>query len=117
MIKTSFHMEKIERIFTKKCKENGPYKADDIFCIKTDLSIWHFACDKPELVRLEDGQIEYKRLRKTIITELKYLVEDRHETKLIYLFFKYGRNKESVLRFRSQSLDNAFRVYREELDA
>ena len=39
MTKTSFHMEKIERIFTKKCKENGPYKADDIFCIKTDLSI------------------------------------------------------------------------------
>ena len=117
MTKTDFYMEKIIRIFTKRCKENGPYKADDMLCIKTDLSIWHFACDKPESTRLEDGRVELRKLRKMIVTEFRYIIEDKHESKLLYLIFKYGRNKESVLRFRSQVLDNKFRIYKEELDA
>lgn len=117
MTKTSFYMEKIERIFTKRCKENGPYKADDMLCMKTDLSIWHFACDKPEFTRFEDGRVELKKLRKMVITELSYIVEDRYKSKLLFLIFKYGKNKESVLRFRSQTLDNKFRIYKEELDA
>ena len=52
-----------------------------------------------------------------IVTELRYIIEDRYESKLIYLVFKYGKDKESVLRFRSQVPDNKFRIYKEELDA
>lgn len=114
MINTSMYMERIERLYFKRCKENVPFTINDILCIKTDLGYWHFEYEKSYLVYLEDGESELKKLRKTIITKLEFLEEERHNIKLLYLKFTHSKGV-SILRFRSNRVDNKFKIYKEAL--
>ena len=114
MISINMYMEKIERMYFKRCKENTPFTASDIFCIKTDLAHWHFEYEKPYLVYLEDGDREIKKLRKSIITKLEYAEEEKYNIKLLYIIFTHSKGK-SILRFRSNIIDNKLTIYKEEL--
>ena len=109
-------VEKIERVYFKRCKENNHFTSSDILCIKTNLGHWHFEYEKPYQVFLEDGENELRRLRKSTISKLEFFEEERYEIKLLYLKFTHSKG-ESVLRFRSNRVDNKFKVYKEAYNA
>ena len=116
MINLNMNMERVERMYLKRCKENTPFTISDVFCIKTDLAHWHFEYEKPYLVYLENGESEIKKLRKTIVSKLEYLEETKHEVKLLYLVFTHSKGK-TILRFRSNIIDNKLKIYKEAYNA